>query len=48
MKDLRACWVFTVGILYLLPEGLCVRNGRVRSGWDQIIKIKSFDSCKSI
>ena len=21
MKDLRACWVFTVGILYLLPEG---------------------------
>ena len=21
MKDLRARWVFTVGILYLLPEG---------------------------
>ena len=20
MKDLRVCWVFTVGILYLLPD----------------------------
>ena len=34
MKDLRARWVFTVGILYLLPEA--VRNSRVRSGWGQI------------
>ena len=37
MKDLRARWIFTVGILYLLPEGRrSCRNGHVRSGWGQI------------
>ena len=34
MSDLRACWVFTVCILYLsVAVG---RNGRVRSVWGQI------------
>ena len=34
MKDLRARWVFTVGIMYLQREE--GRNGRVRNGWGQI------------
>ena len=33
MKDLRAYWIFTLGILF--QSGEC-RNGRVRSGWGQI------------
>ena len=36
MKDLRARWVFTGGILYLLPEKGEVHNSRVRCGWGQI------------
>ena len=35
MKDLRARWVCTVGILDLLPEGEG-HNGCIRSGWGQI------------
>ena len=35
MKDLRARWVFTVGILYLLSRGKGC-NSHVRSGWGQI------------
>ena len=35
MKDLRARWVFTVGILYLLPEGR--RSCKKWVGSDQIL-----------